>query len=43
MNQEVQIKKLANFDLDEEDKLKRVSVFRFLFHLQAMHDENNEE
>lgn len=40
MEQANQIKKIANFDLNAEDQLKRISVFDFLFHLQAMHDDN---
>lgn len=35
-----QIKKIANFDLNAENKLKSISVFEFLLHLQAMHDDN---
>jgi hypothetical protein len=38
--QEKQVKKMAKFDLDEEDRLKKLSVYEFLFHLQCLHDES---
>lgn len=40
MNQLEQIKKIANFDLDTEQRLKALPVEEFLFHLQTMHDED---
>lgn len=43
MSQAQQIKKLANFDLVAEARLKRISVHDFMFHLQTMHDENSED
>ena len=33
---EMQVKKIAKFDLDSEKKLNRLSVYEFLFHLQAL-------
>lgn len=38
--QEIQVKKIAKFDLQEEERLKRLSVYDFLFHLQCLHDED---
>jgi hypothetical protein len=38
--QEIQVKKIAKFVLNEEDRLKKLSVYEFLFHLQCLHDES---
>lgn len=43
MEQAVQIKKIANFDLEQENALIRLSVNDFLFNLQALHDYNSEQ
>jgi hypothetical protein len=34
--QEIQIKKLANFELGKEQDFKRMSVYEFLFHLWTL-------
>lgn len=33
---EMQVKKIAKFDLDNEKELNRLSVYDFLFHLSAL-------
>lgn len=42
MEQAIQLKKLANFDLKKEQDLNRLPVYDFLFHLQTLHDEQEE-
>jgi hypothetical protein len=34
--QEIQLKKLSNFDLGKEQEYKRLSVYNFLFHLWTL-------
>lgn len=34
--QEVQLKKLTNFDIGKEQEYKRMSVYDFLFHLWTL-------
>lgn len=34
-----QLKKLAKFDLNAEEQLRRISVYQFMDHLLAIHDE----
>lgn len=41
--QEIQIKKLSNFDLGKEQDFKRMSVYDFLFHLSALDKHNSEQ
>lgn len=33
---EMQVKKIAKFELDNEKELNKLSVYEFLFHLQAL-------
>lgn len=40
--QEMQIKKIANFDPDKEPSFNAMSIFSFLFHIRALHNENKE-
>lgn len=39
---EIQTKKLANFDIETEAKLNRLSVYEFLFHLETFYDNQPE-
>ena len=39
-DQEIQIKKLAKFDVGKEEELKRLSVYEFLFHLSVIREED---
>jgi hypothetical protein len=34
--QEIQIKKLSNFEIGKEQEFKRMSVYDFLFHILAL-------
>lgn len=40
--QEMQIKKIANFEPDKESVFNALSIFSFLFHIRALHNENKE-
>lgn len=42
MNQANQLKKIANFELGKEVEFNRLSIYDFLFHLQALHDDQQE-
>ncbi len=39
---EMQVKKIAKFDLENEKKLNCLSVYEFNFHLQALLDEQEQ-
>jgi len=39
-DQEIQVKKMAKFDVAKEQELKRLSVYEFLFHLMAVREED---
>lgn len=39
---EMQVKKIAKFDLENEKELNRLSVYEFNFHLQALLDEQEQ-
>lgn len=39
---ELQIKKIANFNIDAERELNRLSVYDFLFHLECYHENQPE-
>jgi len=38
--QEIQIKKLAKYDIAKEEEFKRLSVYEFLFHLSVIREED---
>jgi hypothetical protein len=38
-DQEIQIKKLAKFDIMKGEELKKLTVYEFMFHLSVIHEE----
>lgn len=38
-----QLKRIANFDLDKEEKLRRIAIYDYLYHLQALLDKQESE
>lgn len=40
--QELQIKKIANFNIESEEQLNHLSVYEFLFHLECFHENQPE-
>lgn len=42
-SQERQLQKLCNFELGKDDEFKKLSIFRFLKHIDELNKHNHEE
>lgn len=39
-DQEIQVKKLAKFDVEKEENFKRLTVYEFLFHVSVLSEQD---